>query len=132
MIPYDSEAEAVDIANASEYGLAGYVSSGDIERARRVARRLRAGSILVNCPDIDVRAPFGCYKRLVTDVSCNAQPQAPCGPWRNPCHRGQRRADPQGGPKRSGSHTLARVCTLTSAGSPPIIRAAHEDDDFRK
>jgi aldehyde dehydrogenase (NAD+) len=63
MIPYDSEAEAVDIANASEYGLAGYVSSGDVERARRVARRLRAGSILVNCPDFDVHAPFGCYKR---------------------------------------------------------------------
>jgi aldehyde dehydrogenase (NAD+) len=63
MIPYDSEAEAVDIANASEYGLAGYVSSADIERARRVARRLRAGSIFINCPDFDVRAPFGGYKR---------------------------------------------------------------------
>ena len=89
MIPYDSEAEAVDIANASEYGLAGYVSSGDVERARRVARRLRAGSILVNCPDFDVHAPSAVISGLVTDVSCNAQPQAPCGPWRNPCHRGQ-------------------------------------------
>jgi aldehyde dehydrogenase (NAD+) len=63
MIPYDSEAEAVSIANASEYGLAAYVSSGNIERARRVARQLRAGSIFVNCPEFDVRAPFGGYKR---------------------------------------------------------------------
>jgi aldehyde dehydrogenase (NAD+) len=63
MIPYESEAEAVSIANASEYGLAGYVSSGNIERARRVARQLRAGSIFVNCPEFDVRAPFGGYKR---------------------------------------------------------------------
>lgn len=63
MIPYDSEAEAVSMANASEYGLAAYVSSGNIERARRVARQLRAGSIFVNCPDFDVRAPFGGYKR---------------------------------------------------------------------
>ena len=63
LIPYDSEDEAVEIANDTEYGLAGYVSSGDLERARRVARRLRAGSIFVNSPDFDVRAPFGGYKR---------------------------------------------------------------------
>lgn len=63
VIPYDSEDEAVEIANDTEYGLAGYVSSADVERARRVARRLRAGSIFVNSPDFDVRAPFGGYKR---------------------------------------------------------------------
>lgn len=63
IIPYDSEGEAIEIANASEYGLAGYVQSGDLRRARRVAMELRAGSIYLNYPAWDVMAPFGGYKQ---------------------------------------------------------------------
>lgn len=60
---YHDEDDAVRIANDSEYGLAGYVQSGSLERARSVARRLRAGHISINFPDIDFTAPFGGYKR---------------------------------------------------------------------
>ena len=63
MMSYENEDEAVEMANASDYGLAGYVQSGDIERARRIARRLRAGSIFLNYPAWDVMAPFGGYKQ---------------------------------------------------------------------
>ncbi len=63
ILPYDSEEEAIDLANATEYGLAGFVSAKDIDRARDVARKLRVGTVFVNSPDFDVRAPFGGYKR---------------------------------------------------------------------
>jgi acyl-CoA reductase-like NAD-dependent aldehyde dehydrogenase len=63
ILPYTDEDEAVAIANDSDYGLAGYVSSGDLERARRVARRIRAGQIYLNGATPDFTAPFGGYKR---------------------------------------------------------------------
>jgi aldehyde dehydrogenase (NAD+) len=63
MIPYDDEAHAIDIANDTEFGLAAYVVSGDAARARRVAARLRAGSVLLNGAQLDLAAPFGGYKR---------------------------------------------------------------------
>jgi len=63
IIPYDSEDEAIRIANDTEYGLAGYVQSGDLERAHRVARRIRAGYININNVDLDLSVPFGGYKR---------------------------------------------------------------------
>lgn len=63
MIPYDSEAEAIAIANGTHYGLAAYVQSGDQERARRVARQLQAGSVHLNYPPADFAAPFGGVKR---------------------------------------------------------------------
>ena len=63
IIPYDSEEQAIEIANDTPYGLAAYVQSGDIERARRVAAQLRAGTIYVNYPDWDPMAPFGGYKQ---------------------------------------------------------------------
>jgi aldehyde dehydrogenase (NAD+) len=53
----------VRIANETDYGLAGYVSSGDLERARRVATRVRAGQISVNGASLDFSAPFGGYKQ---------------------------------------------------------------------
>ncbi len=63
MIPYDSEDQAIDIANDTLYGLSAYVQSGDIERARKVASRLRAGSVHINGAGVDYAAPFGGYKQ---------------------------------------------------------------------
>ncbi|SAK92898.1 aldehyde dehydrogenase family protein [Caballeronia ptereochthonis] len=62
IIPYDSEAQAIQIANDSIYGLCAYVASGDTERARRVAAKLRAGSVRINGAMLDITAPFGGYK----------------------------------------------------------------------
>jgi aldehyde dehydrogenase (NAD+) len=62
IIPYDDEDDAVDIANDTPYGLSGYVSSGDLDRARRVASRLRTGMVHINGADLDSMAPFGGYK----------------------------------------------------------------------
>jgi aldehyde dehydrogenase (NAD+) len=63
MISYQDEAEAVRIANDTVYGLAGYVHSGSLERARNVARQLRAGMIHINGAALDMNAPFGGYKQ---------------------------------------------------------------------
>ncbi|MFM9977102.1 MAG: aldehyde dehydrogenase family protein [Sphingomonadaceae bacterium] len=63
MIPFEDEAEAIAIANDSPYGLAGYVQSGDIERARRVARAIRAGSVHINGAGQGYESPFGGYKQ---------------------------------------------------------------------
>ncbi|MDO6732796.1 aldehyde dehydrogenase family protein [Marinovum sp. 2_MG-2023] len=63
LIGYDSEDHAVEIANDTVYGLSGYVQSADLESARRVARRLRVGSIWINGADWDARAPFGGFKQ---------------------------------------------------------------------
>lgn len=63
MIPYETEEEAVRIANDTVYGLSGYVYSGDIEHARKVARRLRTGMVHLNGASTDINAPFGGYKQ---------------------------------------------------------------------
>lgn len=63
LIAYADEDQAVAIANDSDYGLAAYVAAKDIEKARALARRLRAGSVYLNYPDWDLHAPFGGYKR---------------------------------------------------------------------
>jgi len=63
MIPYQSEEEAIRIANDTVYGLSGYVYSGNIENARRVAAKLRAGMVHLNGSPTDVNAPFGGYKQ---------------------------------------------------------------------
>jgi acyl-CoA reductase-like NAD-dependent aldehyde dehydrogenase len=63
IIAYDDEAEAVDIANNSSYGLAGGVWSADRDRAVSVARRLRAGQVEVNGGAFNPLAPFGGYKQ---------------------------------------------------------------------
>ncbi|MGO6881405.1 aldehyde dehydrogenase family protein [Rhizobium ruizarguesonis] len=63
ILPYENEEDAIRIANDTAYGLAAYVQSSDLERARRVARRLRAGSIFMNYPAWDAVAPFGGYKQ---------------------------------------------------------------------
>jgi betaine-aldehyde dehydrogenase len=63
IIPYDSEDDAVRIANDSIYGLSGGVYSGDVERAKRVARRLRTGQVEINGGRYNLLAPFGGYKQ---------------------------------------------------------------------
>ncbi len=63
ILGYRDEEQAIEMANDTPYGLAGYVQGGDIERARRVARRIRAGRITINYADFDTNAPFGGYKQ---------------------------------------------------------------------
>ena len=63
IIPYDTEDEAVEIANDTDYGLAGGVWSADAERATSVARRLRTGQVEVNGGGFNPMAPFGGYKQ---------------------------------------------------------------------
>ena len=63
MIPYDSEEEAIRIANDTPYGLAGYVQSGDMEHARAVAAKIRAGNIHINGASGGPDIPFGGYKQ---------------------------------------------------------------------
>ncbi len=63
IIPYDSEEDAIAIANDSIYGLAGGVWSADVERAKRVARRMRTGQVEVNGGHYNLLAPFGGYKQ---------------------------------------------------------------------
>jgi aldehyde dehydrogenase (NAD+) len=63
IIGYKDEEDALRIANDSPYGLAGFVSSGDRERARRVARRIRAGNVHVNGARVDFGGCFGGYKQ---------------------------------------------------------------------
>ena len=63
MIPYDSEEEAIRIANDTPYGLAGYVQSGDMDHARAVASKIRAGNIHINGASGGPDIPFGGYKQ---------------------------------------------------------------------
>jgi aldehyde dehydrogenase (NAD+) len=63
ILPYRDEEDAIAMANDSVFGLAAYVQSGDLEHARRVAFRLRAGSVHLNYPAWDAGAPFGGYKQ---------------------------------------------------------------------
>lgn len=63
IIPYEDEDDAVSIANDTIYGLAGGVWSGDAERAKRVARRLRTGQVEINGGKFNPLVPFGGYKQ---------------------------------------------------------------------
>ena len=63
ILTYKTEAEAIEIANDTEFGLIAYVSSADPERANRVARKLAAGRVLINTVSHDPFAPFGGFKQ---------------------------------------------------------------------
>ena len=63
ILPYQTEEEAIEIANDTPYGLSGYVSSGDLDHARRVASRLRTGNVHLNGAQLAFDAPFGGYKQ---------------------------------------------------------------------
>jgi aldehyde dehydrogenase (NAD+) len=63
ILPYEDDDDAVRIANDTPYGLSGYVSSSDLDRARSVAARLRTGMVHINNAWCDAMAPFGGYKQ---------------------------------------------------------------------
>jgi aldehyde dehydrogenase (NAD+) len=63
ILPYRDEEEAIRLANDTVYGLSGYVQSGSLEHARRVAARLRTGNVHLNGANADFAAPFGGYKQ---------------------------------------------------------------------
>jgi aldehyde dehydrogenase (NAD+) len=63
IIPYEGEDDAVRIANDTLYGLSGFVTSGDIEHARRVAKRIRSGNVHINNARVDFAGCFGGYKQ---------------------------------------------------------------------
>lgn len=63
MIPFDTEEQAIEIANDTPYGLAAYFSTSDEERAKRVAGQLRAGMVSLNSASQNYTAPFGGYKQ---------------------------------------------------------------------
>jgi len=62
ILPYESIDQAIAIGNDTEYGLAGYVNGADLEQARKIARRIRAGQVSINGGS-DMTAPFGGYKK---------------------------------------------------------------------
>jgi aldehyde dehydrogenase (NAD+) len=61
MLGYDDIDQAIEIANDTDYGLAGYVSGADLEKARAIAGKIRAGWVTINHA-FDMNAPFGGYK----------------------------------------------------------------------
>ena len=63
ILPYDGDAAAVKIANETPYGLSGYVSSSNPERARNVARQIRSGNVHINGAMADFNGAFGGYKQ---------------------------------------------------------------------
>lgn len=63
ILPYANEDEALRIANDTQFGLSSYVSSSSLERAQRVARKIRAGQVALNGAAPDFTAPFGGYKQ---------------------------------------------------------------------
>jgi aldehyde dehydrogenase (NAD+) len=63
IIAYESEDDAVAIANDSPYGLSGFVTSGDLEHARRISKRIRSGNVHINGARPDFAACFGGYKQ---------------------------------------------------------------------
>ena len=62
VMPFETEEEAIKIANDTPYGLTNYIQTQDPEKVKRVARKLRSGMVDVNGAGIAVDAPFGGFK----------------------------------------------------------------------
>lgn len=63
ILSYDSEDQVIELANDTVYGLAAYIQTGDLARGRKVAAKMRAGTVYINYPAWDAGAPFGGYKQ---------------------------------------------------------------------
>ena len=63
ILPYETEEQAIEIANDTIYGLSGYVQAGSVERAAEVAKQLRTGNVHLNGAGADFNAPFGGYRQ---------------------------------------------------------------------
>jgi aldehyde dehydrogenase (NAD+) len=63
ILPYDSVEQAIEQANDTVYGLAAYIQTKDLEKAREVASRMRTGNVHINYPAWDAGMPFGGYKQ---------------------------------------------------------------------
>lgn len=63
IMAYETEEEAVALANDTTYGLAGYVQAGSIEEARRIGAKIRAGRVYLNGAAMSNKVPFGGYKQ---------------------------------------------------------------------
>ena len=63
IIPFETEEEAIKIVNETEYGLGNYLQTEDKEKAKRISKKLKAGTIYVNGNGADPGAPFGGYKQ---------------------------------------------------------------------
>jgi len=63
IIPFETESEAIEIANDTPYGLAAYIQTGNLERAKRISSKLRAGAIHINGGEFNYGSPFGGYKQ---------------------------------------------------------------------
>ena len=63
IIPFETEEEAIKIVNETEYGLGNYLQTEDKEKAKRVARKVRAGTVYINGQATDTGMPFGGYKQ---------------------------------------------------------------------
>ncbi len=63
IIPFETEEEAIKITNDTEYGLGNYLQTEDKEKAKRVAKKLRSGTVYINGNGADSGAPFGGYRQ---------------------------------------------------------------------
>ena len=126
IIPYDTEEEAIDIANDTEYGLAGGVWSADPDRAKAVARRLRTGQVEVNGGGFNPMAPFGGYKQ-----SGNGREFGCLRPGRVPRDQGaaaltRRRGQPMPGPSEVSPASCSPL--LTTGSQPELVLDEAEMD----
>ena len=63
IIPFETEEEAIEITNQTEYGLGNYLQTEDKEKAKRVAKKLRSGVVYINGNAADAGTPFGGYRQ---------------------------------------------------------------------